>query len=91
MHGDRARHLSLLPVQVAEDHLDLERVGVGAGGLRELFDRLIDLVVGQEIQAEHVMRRFAQPPAVDPTSVPELVALPCLADDKTKEQRDKDG
>ena len=31
---DRAADLSLLAVQVAEDHLDLERVGVGAGGLR---------------------------------------------------------
>jgi hypothetical protein len=28
MHVDRPSHLSLLAVQVAEDHLDLERIGV---------------------------------------------------------------
>src|SRR4030095_7913480 len=52
MDVDGAADLSLLPVQVAENHLDLEGVGVGAGGLRQLVNRLIDLVVHQEVQAE---------------------------------------
>ena len=88
---DGAADLSLLPVQVAEDHLDLERVGVGAGGLRQLVDRLVDLVVDQEVQAEHVVRRFAQAAAVDPAAVAQLVALPGLADGQTDEQRHEDG
>ena len=72
--------LPLLPVQIAENHLDLERAGVGAGGMGQLVDRLIDLDFGQKAEAEHVVRSFAEPAAVDPAAVPELVALPGLAD-----------
>ena len=72
--------LALLAVEVAEDQLDLERVGVDAGGLAQLLDRQIDLVGDQEVQAEHVVRRLAQPAAIDPPAVAQLVALPGLAD-----------
>ena len=88
VHVDRAADLPLLPVQVAENHLDLERVGVGAGRLGQLVDRLIDLVVDQEVEPEHVVRRLAQPPAIDPAAVAQLVALPGLADDQPDQQRE---
>ena len=69
VHGDGPRHLSLLTVQVAKDHLNFERIGVRAGRGRELFDGLINLMLRQEVQAEHVVRRFAQPPAIDPPAI----------------------
>ena len=86
MDGDRPADLSLLAIQVAENHLDLERVGVGAGGPGQFVDRLIDLVVDQEVEAEHVVRRFAQPAPVDPAAVAQLVALPGLAGDQAQQQ-----
>ena len=91
VHVDRAADLSLLPVQVAENHLDLERVGVGAGGLRQLVDRLIDLVVDEEVEPEHVVRRFAQPATIDPPAVAQLVALPGLAHGEADQERHQDG
>src|SRR3954470_1371081 len=66
---DRAANLTLLAKQVADDHLDFERVGTAAGGLGELIDRLIQLVLGEKVQPEHVMRRLAEPPAIDPAAV----------------------
>src|SRR5262245_7378951 len=79
MDVDGAADLSLLPVQVAEDHLDFQCVGVEAGGLSQLVDRLVYLVVDQKIEAEHVVGGFAQTAPVDPASVAELVPFPCLA------------
>lgn len=59
MHVDGAPHLALRAIEIAQDHLDLERIGrPHARRLGELLDRLIDLVVDEIVQAEHVMRRF---------------------------------
>ena len=66
MHGDRLADLALLAVQVAENHVHFERVGVEAGGAAQLFDREIDLIGDEEVQAEDVVRRFARPAPVDP-------------------------
>ena len=79
MDVDGAADLSLLPVQVAQDHLDFQCVGVEAGCLSQFVDRLVYLVVGQKIEAKHVMRRFAQTASVDPAAVAQLVPFPCLA------------
>ena len=91
MHRDRLADLSLLAVQVAENHVDFERVGVEAGGAAQLLDRQIDLVGDQEIEAEDVVRRLARAPAIDPLAVAQLVALPGLADGQAGEQRDERG
>mgnify|MGYP003693768517 CR=1 FL=1 len=62
---------------------------VEAGGAAQLFDRQIDLVGDEEVQAEDVVRRFARAPPVDPLAVAQLVALPRLADRQPDEQRDQ--
>jgi hypothetical protein len=61
MKRDRTTDLSLGAVQVAQNHLDFERVGARACRLRQLVDRLVHVVVDEEIQTQHVVRRFAQP------------------------------
>ena len=86
MDVDGAADLSLLPVQVAEDHLDFQCVGVEAGCLSQLVDRVVYLVIDQKIEAEHVVRRFAQTASVDPAAVAELVPFPCLAHREPQEQ-----
>ena len=43
VHVDGAAHLSLLAIEVAENHVDLERVGVESRGLGQLVDGEIDL------------------------------------------------
>ncbi len=86
VHLDRPRHLTALAVDVAEDQVDLERVGVDPGRLAELLDRQVDLVGDQEVQAEHVVVRVAGLAAVDPAAVAQLVALPRLADGHASEQ-----
>ena len=91
VNRDRACDLSLLPVQVAENHLNLERIGVRARGSRQLLDRLIDLMLGQEVQAEHVVRRLAQAPTVDPAPVAQLVPLPRLAHDEAHQKGHEGG
>src|SRR5262245_39135593 len=90
MHVDCPADLSLLPVQVAENHLDLQRVGAGAGGLCQLVDRLVGLVVDEEVEPQHVVRRFAKTPSIDPAAVAQFVAFPRLADDQAHQQRQQD-
>ena len=53
-------------------------------GLRQLLDRQIDLVGDEEVQAEHVVRRLARAAPIDPAAVPQLVALPRLADGEAR-------
>src|SRR6185503_7086656 len=91
MQGDRAADLSFGAIQVPENHLDFERIGARARGLRQLVDRLIDVIVDEEVEAEHVVRRLAQAAAVDPPAVAQLVALPRLADDEAEQQREQRG
>ena len=92
VHVDGAADLSFRAIQVAEQHLDLECVGVAdARGLRQLVDRLVHLVVDEEVEAEHVVRRLAQAPAIDPAPVAKLVPLPRLADDQAQQQGEEDG
>jgi hypothetical protein len=89
VHLDGARHLTALAVHVAQDHVDLERVGVDAGGAAQLLDRQVDLVRDQEVQAQHVMLRVAGLAAVDPAAVAQLVALPGFAHREPDEQGDE--
>ena len=87
----RAAHLPLLTVQVAQDHLYFERVGLGARGVREFLDRLVDLVADQKIETEHIVWGFAKPPAVDPAAIPQLVPFPPLPHHQPKEQGKQHG
>ena len=87
LHG--AADLPLLAVQVAEDHVDLERVRIERGGLAHLVDRQIELVADQEVEALHVVRRLALPAPVDPAAFLQLVALPGLAGGEADQQRDE--
>ena len=84
---DGAPDLALLPVEIAENHVDLERISGAVRGLHELFDRRIDLIRDEKIEAEHVVRRVARAPTIDPAAIPQLVALPGLADGETRQQR----
>ena len=86
---DGARHLAALAVDVAEDQVDLERVGVDARRLAQLLDREVDLVGDQKVQAEHVVMRIAGAAAIDPAAVAQLVALPRLADGQAGQQREQ--
>ncbi len=66
---DGAADLSLLAIEVAEDQMDLERIAGCRRGPCQLVDGRIGLVGGEEIEAEHVVRRLARAPAVDPLAV----------------------
>src|SRR5439155_22962518 len=66
-------------------------VRVETGGLAQFFDRQIDLVGDDEIEAEDVMGRLARTPPIDPLAVAELVALPGLADREAGKERDQRG
>ena len=63
----------------------------GAGGPGQFLDRLIDLIVHEEVEAEHVMGRLAKPAPIHPAAVAELVALPGLAGDQAQQQRKEHG
>ena len=86
---DRAADLALLAIQVAEDEVNLQRIAGGLRRLRQLVDRLVDLVRDEEVEAEHVVRRLARAAPIRPHAVLELVALPRLADGEADEQGDE--
>src|SRR3954454_3984064 len=86
---DRAANLSLFPIQIAENEMNLEWIAGGVGRRTELLDRGIDLIGDKEIQAQHVMRRLERAPPIDPPAILELVALPCLPDGETRQQCEK--
>ena len=89
VHVDRAADLSLLAIQVAEDHVDLERVGVEPRRLGQLVDREVDLAGDEEVEPDDVVRRLPRLAPVDPAAVAQLVALPRLADREAEQQRDE--
>ena len=89
VNGDRLADLALLAIQVAEDHVHFECVVLEAGGAAQFFDRLIDLVGDEEVQAEDVVRRLARAAAVEPLAVAQLVALPRLADGEPGQEREQ--
>ena len=86
---DGAADLSLLAIQVAEDHVDLERVGGEGRGLAHLVDRQIELVGDEEVEPLHVVRRLAVAAPVDPAPLLQLVALPGLADGQAEQEGDQ--
>ena len=83
MDSDGLSHLSLLPIQVAEDHVNLENIVAETDRLAQLFDRQIDLVRDEKVQTEDVVRRLARAAPVDPAAVAQLVSLPRLADSES--------
>ena len=83
LHG--AADLSLLAIQVAQDHVDLERVRGQRGRLAHLVDRQIELVGDQEVEALHVVRRLAVAAPVEPAAFLQLVAFPGLADGQAEQ------
>ena len=88
---DGARDLAALAVDVAEDQVNLERVGIDPRRLAQLFDGDVDLIRDQEVQPEHVVMRIARAAAIDPLAVAQLVALPGLADGEAGQQRQQRG
>ncbi len=89
VHLDGARHLAAFAMHVAENQVNLERVAVDTRSLAQFFDRQIDLVRHQEVQAQHIVMRFARAAAIDPFAVAQLVPLPRLADRETEQQGDE--
>src|SRR5262249_40943099 len=89
MYGDRFANLAFFPVEIAENHVHFERVGVEAGCAAQLFDGEIDLVRDEEAQPEDIVRRLARFAPVDPLAIAQLVALPRLADRQPGEERDE--
>src|SRR4051812_42789380 len=87
---DCAPDLSLLAIEISEDEVDLERIAGGLSGRAQLLDGLIDLIGNQEIETEHVMRRFTGPASIDPPAVLQLVPLPRLADDQARKKCQED-
>src|SRR5688572_1427675 len=88
---DRPADVPFLAVEVSQYQPNLERVARDLGCLRELLDRLIDLVGDEEVQTEDVVGRLARAPPIDPAAVLELVALPRLADRQAGEQCQQPG
>ena len=91
MDLDGAPDLTLLAVQVAENHVDLERVRREPRRLAELLDREIELVADEEVEPLHVVRRLARLAAIDPAAFLQLVALPRLAGGEPEQERDQRG
>ena len=91
MNGDRLADLSLLAIQVAEDHVHFERVVLEACRAAQFFNRLIDLVGDKEVQTEDVVRGLACAAPVEPLAVAQLVALPGLADGEPGQEGEKAG
>ena len=86
-----ARDLAALAIDVAENQVNLERVGVDARGLAQLLDGDVDLVGDEEVQPEHVVMRLARAAPIDPLAVAQLVALPRLADGQAGQQGEQRG
>jgi len=84
---DRPSDLPLLAIQIPENQMDFEWIAGHFGGCAQFFDRGVDLVRDQEVESEHVVRRFAGAAAVDPPSVLELVPFPGFADGEPRQQR----
>src|SRR4029079_1919202 len=91
MGGDGFSDLALFPVQIAENHVDFERVRIAAGRPRPGIAGQIDLVGDQKVEPEDVVRRLPGAPAIDPGAAAEFVALPRLADRQSDEQRHECG
>ena len=89
MLADRAADLALFPIQVSEDQAKLERAGIEARRLLEGLDRQVDLPGHQMVQAEDEIGRLPDAPAIDPSSLDELVALPRFSAGEADEQRDQ--
>ena len=89
MDRDGFADLSLLAIQVAENHVHFERVRVEACSPAQLLDREVDLIGDHEIQPEDVVRRFAGASPIDPFAVAQLVALPRFADGQAEQQCDQ--
>lgn len=87
MYLDGARHLSPLSIHIAENKVNLERVGVNPRGLAQLFDRDVDLIGDEEVEAQDVVMRFPCAPAIDPFAVAKLVAFPRLPDRDPGQER----
>ena len=87
VHGDRLADLALLAVQVAEDHVHFERLGVQARGAGQFLDGEIDLIGDQKVQPEDVVGRLARAAAIDPFPAAQLVPLPRLADRQADQKR----
>ena len=88
---DRPADLSLFAVEVAQNQVDLERVACCLCRPCQFVNRWIDLVGNEEIQPEHVMRRFSSAPPIDPSAVLELVAFPRLTRRQPHQERDESG
>src|SRR3990170_4803833 len=88
---DGAADLTLLAIQIAENQSNLERIAGDVGGAAQLLDGTIDLVRNEEIESQHVVRRFPRAAPVDPFAVLELVAFPRLACGEADEQRYEHG
>ena len=56
VNRDGFANLALLTVQVPQDHVDFERVGIEARSVGQLFDGEIDLIRDEKVQAEDVVR-----------------------------------
>jgi hypothetical protein len=91
VQGDRLADLSFFSIQIAEDHVDLERIAIEARRLAQLFYREVDLVRHQEVEAKDVMGRLARAAPIDPAAVAQLVALPRLANRQAGEHRHQRG
>ena len=68
MFADRAAHLTLLAVEIAEHELHFERARIDGGGLLEFLDGGIDLIGDEVVQAENEVRRLPLAAPVDPAS-----------------------
>src|SRR5262249_41771685 len=84
-----AADLTFLAVEVAENEPQLEGAGIDGRCLLELVNRQVYLAGDEIVQTEDEVRRLANPAAIDPVPLDELVALPRLAGRQAGQQCDE--
>src|SRR4029079_4081997 len=89
MNVNGAPDLALFAIQVAEHEMNLKRVFVQPGDLRQPLDRQIDLMGHHQVEPDDEVRGLAGLAAIDPLPVAELVPLPGLADGQAQQQRNQ--
>ena len=85
----RLADLALFPIEVTQNQVNLQGIGIESGRLGQLLDREIQLVGYQEVQAVDVVWGFPGFTSIDPSTVTQLVPLPRLPGREANQQSDE--
>src|SRR2546425_41377 len=85
VNRDRLADLTFFAIEIPEDHVHLERVGIESSSLGQFVDREVDLVGDEEVETEQIMGGFPRAAPVEQFSIAQLVPLPGLANGESDE------